>query len=153
MTDVSDPIVVPTRRSTNRLRVFIALGAIIAALGFVVIRGLGEAAQFFRPVDQAIAKRSEIGTKRFSLIGVVVDGTVVESGRQVAFTVEQNGVQMKVRHTGVPPDLFKPGMPVVLDGHFDAVTGEPLFVSDRMAVKHSAEYKTENPDRVDASGV
>jgi cytochrome c-type biogenesis protein CcmE len=147
---MTDPVVVPTRRGGSRLRVVVALGLILAALGFVVVRGLGEAAQFYRPVDQAVAQQSTLGTKRFSLIGVVVDGTVVESGRQVAFTIEENGQRVQVRHTGIPPELFKPGMPVLLDGHFESATGQPLFVSDRMAVKHSADYKTENPDRVDA---
>ncbi len=151
---VDHAIVVPTRRGGNRVRVFVALGAIVAALAFVVVRGLGEASQFYRPVDEAVQQRSTLGEKRFSLIGTVVDGTVVESGRQVAFTIEENGAQIKVRHTGVPPELFAPGMPVLLDGHFDATaSGDPVFVSDRMAVKHSAEYKTENPDRVDASGL
>jgi cytochrome c-type biogenesis protein CcmE len=143
-------LVVPTRGG-SRGRVLIALAAIVCALGFVVLKGLGDASQFFRPADQAVAQRAELGTKRFSLIGVVVDGTVVEDGRQVAFTIEQNGTKVLVKHTGVPPELFRPGMPVLLDGHFAEGSGEPLFLSDRMAVKHSADYKSENPDRVQAS--
>jgi cytochrome c-type biogenesis protein CcmE len=143
-------IVVPTRRG-SRTRVLVALGAIVCALGFVVFKGLGDASQFYRPADQALAQRESLGTKRFSLIGVVLDGTVVEKGRQVSFTIEQNGAQLAVLHTGVPPELFRPGMPVLLDGHFESTTGNPVFLSDRMAVKHSADYKSENPDRVDAS--
>lgn len=144
------PVVVPTRRG-SRTRVFVALGAIVCALGFVLVRGLGDASQFFRPADEALAQRSSLGTRRFSLIGVVVDGTVTETGRQVSFTIEQNGVQIPVLHTGVPPELFRPGMPVLLDGHFAGSTGTLVFLSDRMAVKHSADYKSENPGRVKAS--
>jgi cytochrome c-type biogenesis protein CcmE len=142
-------VVVPTRKR-NRARVVATLGLIVCALGFVVVKGLGDASQFYRPVDLAVSDRSHLGVKRFSLIGVVVDGTVTEKGRQVAFTIEQNGVQVAVEHTGTPPELFKPGMPVLLDGHFSTLTGKPLFLSDRMAVKHSATYKTNNPDRVTA---
>ncbi len=142
-------VVVPTRKG-GRGRVFVTLGLIVCALGFVMIKGLGDASQFYRPADKAITDRSHLGTKRFSLIGVVMDGTVIEKGRQVAFTIEQNGVQVKVQHTGTPPELFKPGMPVLLDGHFASASGAPLFLSDRMAVKHSATYKTNNPDRVTA---
>ncbi len=143
-------VVVPTRRG-SRTRVFVALGAIVCALSFVLFKGLGDASQFYRPADQALAQRSSLGTKRFSLIGVVIDGTVVEQGRRVSFTIEQNGTQIPVMHSGVPPELFRPGMPVLLDGHFEATTGKAVFLSDRMAVKHSADYKSENPDRIDAS--
>jgi cytochrome c-type biogenesis protein CcmE len=142
-------VVVPTRKS-GRGRVLITLGLIVCALGYVVVKGLGDASQFYRPADLAVSDRANLGTKRFSLIGVVIDGTVIEKGRQVAFTIEQNGVQVAVRHTGTPPELFRAGMPVLLDGHFDSATGKAVFLSDRMAVKHSATYKTNNPDRVTA---
>jgi cytochrome c-type biogenesis protein CcmE len=144
------PIVVPTRRG-SKTRVLVGLGLIICALGFVLVKGLGDASQFYRPADQAVAQRDSLGTKRFSLIGIVVDGTVVDTGRTVSFVIEENGVQIDVVHSGVPPELFQPGMPVLLDGHFSSTAGRPVFESDRMAVKHSAEYKSENPDRVDAS--
>ena len=146
----ASPVVVPTRTG-SRVRVFLALGAIVCALGFVLVKGLGDASQFYRPADQAVAQRDSLGTKRFSLIGVVVDGTVVEEGRLVSFTVQENDVKVLVKHTGVPPELFRAGMPVLLDGHFADGSGEPVFLSDRMAVKHSADYKSENPNRVQAS--
>jgi cytochrome c-type biogenesis protein CcmE len=142
------PVVVPTRNS-NKVRVWAMLALIVGALGFVLVNGLGDAAQLYKPADEAVAAQASIGTKRFSIIGVVVADTVVEQGRQVQFTIQENGVQVPVRHTGVPPDLFQPGIPVVLDGRFEAVEGATYFVSDRMSVKHSADYKTKNPDRVE----
>jgi cytochrome c-type biogenesis protein CcmE len=144
---VTQPVVVPTR-AASKTRVYVALGLIIVALGVVVVRGLGDAAQLFRPADEAIAKIDQIGDKRFSIIGAVVADTVVEQGRDVRFTIEQNGVQVPVRHTGVPPELFQPGIPVVLDGRFQTIEGTRYFVSDRMAVQHSNVYQSENPDRV-----
>jgi cytochrome c-type biogenesis protein CcmE len=142
------PVVVPTR-SSNKVRVIAMLAVIVGALGFVLVNGLGDAAQLYKPADEAVAAKDSIGAKRFSIIGVVVADTVVEQGRQVRFTIEENGVQVPVRHTGIPPELFQPGIPVVLDGRFEAVEGSTYFVSDRMAVKHSADYKTKNPDRVE----
>jgi cytochrome c-type biogenesis protein CcmE len=140
-------LVVPTRTG-GKMRVYVVLGLIVVALGVVVVRGLGDATQLFRPADEAIAKIDQIGDKRFSIIGAVVADTVVERGRDVRFTIEQNGVQVPVRHTGVPPELFQPGIPVVLDGRFQTIEGTRYFVSDRMAVQHSNVYQSENPDRV-----
>jgi cytochrome c-type biogenesis protein CcmE len=77
----------------------------------------------------------------------VVDGTVrtVDPG-EVGFDVAFNGATVHVVHSGNPPELFKAGIPVVLEGHWEG----DHFASDRIMVKHSEEYKEENPDRVDS---
>jgi cytochrome c-type biogenesis protein CcmE len=40
--------------------------------------------------------------------------------------------------------MFKPGIPVVLEGRFDGDT----FASDRIMVKHSEDYVAKHPSRV-----
>ncbi len=52
-----------------------------------------------------------------------------------------------MRHDGDPPELFQPGIPVVLQGSW-APTGNE-FLSDRILVKHSEEYEADNGDRID----
>ena len=39
---------------------------------------------------------------------------------------------------------FRPGIPVVLEGHWQGAA----FASDRIMVKHTSEYREQNPDRV-----
>jgi cytochrome c-type biogenesis protein CcmE len=141
------PVVVPTRRKSP-LRVWIALGAILVALGFVLANGLGDATMFFRSADQAVAQRDKLGTERFTIEGLVMEGSVHKTASAVAFTIENNGVQVNVVHKGIPPELFRENLPVVLEGRFSSKTGPALFQSDQMMVKHTAEYVTENPDRV-----
>ena len=41
----------------------------------------------------------------------------------VTFTVKFNGVEVPVHHEGDPPELFEPGIPVVLEGRW-ASSGE-----------------------------
>ncbi len=142
-----NPVVVPTRR-TSPLRVWIALGAILVALGFVLANGLGDATMFFRSADQAVAQREKLGTERFTIEGLVVEGSVHKSAGSVAFTIENNGVQVSVLHKGIPPELFRENLPVVLEGRFASKDGPPMFQSDQMMVKHTAEYVSKNPDRV-----
>jgi cytochrome c-type biogenesis protein CcmE len=50
---------------------------------------------------------------------------------------------------GDPPDLFEPGVPVVLEGRWQGDGDDLVFSSDRMLVKHSEEYEAENEDRLD----
>lgn len=135
-----------TTRNTRRL--WLAGGVVVAALGFLVVQGLGNATLYFRTADEAVAQRDSLGTKRFRIQGAVVAGTVQRaSDDTVAFTIESNDVTVPVRHQGDPPELFKPGIPVVLEGRFQG----DHFASDRIMVKHSETYVAEHPERVTTS--
>jgi len=131
-------------RSQNRRRLIIVGVIVLAALGFLVVRGLGNATLYFRTADEAVAQKQQLGTKRFRIEGTVVAGTVREAGGATAFNIESKGVVVPISHQGDPPELFKPGIPVVLEGNFQGDT----FDSDRIMVKHSEDYVAQHPDRV-----
>jgi cytochrome c-type biogenesis protein CcmE len=126
----------------------LVLAAVVAVLGLLVVRGLSDATLYFRNADEAVAQRDSLGDKRFRLQGTVV-GEPVESDGTVSFAVTFNGVAVDVRHAGSPPELFKPGIPVVLEGHWDE-SGE-LFDSDRIMIKHDSTYESteDYQERVD----
>jgi cytochrome c-type biogenesis protein CcmE len=134
----------PARPGTSRRRLYIAGAVIVAALGFLVFRGLGNATVFFRTADEAVVQKSSLGTHRFRVEGVVVPGTVQQTGTRVNFAIENNGVRVPVVHQGDPPELFKPNIPVVLEGKW---AGD-VYASDRIMVKHSSSYRVKNPQRV-----
>jgi len=117
---------------------------VLAALGFLVFQGLGNATLYFRTADEAVAQKGQLGERRFRIEGDVVDGSVRQVGNDVSFTLTAKNVEVPVRHKGDPPELFRPGIPVVLEGRFQ---GE-VFSSDRILVKHSETYVADNPDRV-----
>jgi cytochrome c-type biogenesis protein CcmE len=129
---------------SNRRRTSIAILVILAALGFLVFKGLGNATVFFRTADEAVAQKADLGSRRFRVEGVVVPGTVVERDGGVAFKIEENGTSIDVLHQGDPPELFKPSIPVVLEGRW---AGDH-YASDRIMVKHTESYRVDNPDRV-----
>jgi cytochrome c-type biogenesis protein CcmE len=123
----------------------VVIVVVLAAIGYLAWQGIGNATLYFYNADEAVARRDELGDRRFRVQGTVVDGSVVETGAAVDFTIEFAGTTVPVHHVGDPPELFQPGIPVVLEGHWD---GE-RFASDQIMVKHSSEYKAENPDRVE----
>lgn len=133
--------------TTTRGRLWIAGVVVVAALGFLVFQGLGNATLYFRTADEAVAQRAELGDRRFRIEGDVVDGSVQQVGNDVSFILTSKSVEVPVRHKGDPPELFRPGIPVVLEGRFQ---GES-FSSDRIMVRHSETYVAENPDRVTPS--
>jgi cytochrome c-type biogenesis protein CcmE len=139
------------------------LGVLVLAVGFLVYKGLSDATVYFRNADEAVAQRAQLGDKRFRLQGTVVDDAT-ETADGVDFDVTFNGVKVAVHHVGDPPQLFQPGIPVVLEGHWarsgggsgspgdNAASGSGgwFFASDRMLIKHSADYesKTDYQKRV-----
>ncbi|MCB0977903.1 MAG: cytochrome c maturation protein CcmE [Acidimicrobiales bacterium] len=134
-----------TRRRGSRR--WIALGVLVvlvAAIGFVAWQARG-ATLYYRNADEAVAQRKELGTKRFRLQGVVVGEPQLATGDQpTRFVVAYNGVSVKVRHTGSEPALFKPGLPVVVEGHWNAAGTE--FDSTRLLVRHTENYKAKDTD-------
>lgn len=131
----------------TRRRLWLAGIVVVAALGFLVVQGLGNATLYFRTADEAVAQRAELGDRRFRIEGDVVDGSVRQVGNDVSFILTSKNVEVPVRHQGDPPELFRPGIPVVLEGRFQG----DHFSSDRIMVRHSETYVAENPERVTPS--
>ena len=131
----------------KRTAVLAFLGVLALVLVYAAYQGLSGATLFFRNADEAVAQRDDLGDRRFRLQGSVVDGTVESEGTSVRFTVEHLGTEVEVVHAGDPPELFQPGIPVVLEGRWSA--DEPWFESDRILVKHTEDYEADNPDRTD----
>lgn len=130
----------------GRRRLWVAGAVITTALGFLVFQGLGEATVYFKTADEALAQKKDLGDNRFRLEGAVVPGSVKPAPGGVAFAVRgAGGGTVDVVHQGDPPELFQPDIPVVLEGHWDGAR----YASDRIMVKHTSEYRAENPDRVD----
>jgi cytochrome c-type biogenesis protein CcmE len=134
-------------RLGNRRRRWIALALVAAALLILVFQGLGNATVYFKTADEAVAQRAKLGGHRFRIEGTVQPG-VHQVGDATAFVIANNGANVSVLHHGDQPQLFKPGIPVVLEGHFDA---SGTFASDLIMVKHTESYVAKHPDRV--SGV
>jgi cytochrome c-type biogenesis protein CcmE len=122
------------------------LAVVLVALGFLVFKGLNSATLYFYNADEAVAQREHLSNHRFRLQGTVVADTVQQTGDGVQFTVAFNNTSVDVHHVGDPPELFQPGIPVVLEGRWDS--GGTWFASDRIMVKHSAAYEADNKDRL-----
>ncbi len=126
--------------------VYGVLMLVAVGLGVVVYQGLNSASLYFYNADEAVEQRQDLSDRRFRLQGTVQEGTVATTGDGVTFTVAYNGVDVRVRHQGDPPELFQPGIPVVLEGRWAAAGGE--FASDLIRVKHSEQYVADNGERL-----
>jgi cytochrome c-type biogenesis protein CcmE len=147
MTD--PPVLQPARRApTSARRTWIVIGIILAAVGFLLYKGLGDATTYFRNVDEALAQRDDLGAKRFRLQGTVVPGSLEREADPMTFAVAFECETIEVRHEGSrPAGTFGEGLPVVMVGAFDD-QGSDTFVSDEIIVKHTEEYQTKEAARI-----
>ncbi|HET6949304.1 MAG TPA: cytochrome c maturation protein CcmE [Acidimicrobiales bacterium] len=129
------------RRGRRRWPSLAVLVVVVGGLGLFGYKGLNDATLYFRNADEAVAQRDSLGTKRFRLQGTVT-GEPSEAAGVVDFTVAFNGVTVAVRHQGSPPDLFRPGVPVVLEGRWS--DAGDVFESDRILVKHDESYEAKD---------
>lgn len=120
-------------------RAWVVVGLVVAALGFLVFRGLGNATVYFKTVDEAVAERHELGAHRFR-----IEGTVVTAPQDGRFTIRGEREQVEVAYHGDVPTLMQVGIPVVLEGRWDG----DRFAGDTIMVKHTSEYREKSPDRV-----
>jgi cytochrome c-type biogenesis protein CcmE len=126
------------------MRYWVAGGLCAAAVLFLVVGGLSRNIVYFRTVSEAVRNKQSEGTHRFRLMGAVVTGSTQRSPDGVVFSVTDGAEKVRVVHHGDPPELFKDGIPVVCEGRWQGDS----FDSDRIMIKHGAEYK---PPPVDAS--
>ena len=138
--DLSDgplPMPAPHRRRSlaSRRQKVLALVLILGALGFLLAKGLANAMDYYLTAKQAVAQRAELGDKDFRIQGTVMPG-VREAGTKLDFYIRSSNVKVKVVSTGTPPELFKVGLPVVMDGHWQGAT----FLSDQIMVQHGSSY-------------
>ena len=145
--ELSPRPVATTPRRRRSPAAYVVLLLVLGGLGLVVYKGLSSASLYFYNADEAVEKRDELGDDRFRLQGTVLGSSIETTPAGVEFTVAYNGVRVEARHDGDPPELFEPGIPVVLEGRWDP-SGD-FFASDRILVKHTEEYEADNEDRLD----
>ena len=140
----------PIRRTPNAAKHtarYVVVGLVLlGALGFLLVKGLGSALNFYIPADQAVAQKATLGDRTFNVEGVVVPGSIHSTTDGVNFVVDSGAVHLAVHNTSSPPELFQGNIPVIAVGHFHGDT----FVSDQILVKHSSTYIAQHPSRVSA---
>lgn len=146
MTDTAAPAspdetVAPPKSKRAR---FIVIGVLFVAALMLLVTNLGQATTYFKTADEAVRDKAELGDRRFRIQGLVVPGSLDSEGERSTFTIESNDVTVAVVHQGDPPELFKEGIGVVLEGRWAGA----VYRSDRILVRHSSEYKAENPERI-----
>ena len=159
LTDIADPDLSPLAprppqrsRRTRRWIAALVTVAVAAGVALLVSNLLGDAALFFYNADEAVERRDELSSQRFRLQGTPLlepEHAFFQDRPVLAFPVGFDGTVVDVVHSGDPPELFQPGVPVVLEGAWrrgpspgtSTAADGWHFASDRMLVKHDNDYR------------
>ncbi len=128
-------------RSKNK---WVIGGSVIAAaiIGASFLAINENSVYFFTPAE-AVAKASTLQDQSIKVGGMVVPGSQQWTAEtlDLRFTLSDlKGAEIKVQHKGTPPDMFKEGSGVVVEGRINLAGNE--MISRNLMVKHSEEYKT-----------
>ena len=123
------------RRLFGVAAVVVAMGA----LAWISVADLGEnLVYYWSPSELMAAQNAQDATVRLG--GIVVPGTMkhdTENAR-LEFDVTDGDQTVHVRSEGNPPQMFREGIGVVVEGKLSSAG---VFQSDKVMVKHSNEYE------------
>jgi cytochrome c-type biogenesis protein CcmE len=131
--------------TSRRLFLVGALFVAGAALAVISFGSIGENLVYYWDVSQLVENREKARGAVIRLGGLVKAGTVDWKADEnvLEFQITDGRETVPVRATGAPPQMFREGIGVVVEG---TVTEAGNFETDRLMVKHSNEYKAPDED-------
>ncbi len=129
--------------------VYVLLALIVAAIGYVIFQGLNNAALYYRNADEAVAQKASLGTTGSACRAPCRTTWPRPATRSTSRSPSTAPPCRSTTTAAIRPSCSRPGIPVVLEGHWDQ--SGAFFDSDSILIKHSADYKEQNPDRVSSN--
>lgn len=109
---------------------FVLIGVASAAIGF----GFRQGIQLYRSPSEIAASPPRPG-EVFKLGGMVLEGSW-QRGETNEFTITDYASDMRVRYSGIVPDLFGEGQGTIVTGRME----DGVFVASEVLAKHDESY-------------
>ena len=127
-------------------RPWILAGAvlILAVFAWLLFGGLQKNVVIFLTPQELLAKGNEGVGVPVRLGGQVKPGSLKWDAKalDLRFTVTDGAREIQVHSTGAPPQMFREGMGVIVEGRVGA---GGVFDATNLMVKHSNEYRAPKP--------
>ncbi len=126
----------PARKKRLSLIILMVVGVSVG-VGFA-LKALNENIMFFFSPADIKAGKAPVN-KDFRVGGVVVEGTVARPGEglTVEFDLTDDDSIVKVKYTGILPDLFREGQGIIANGRLNS-NGD--FIAAEVLAKHDENY-------------
>jgi cytochrome c-type biogenesis protein CcmE len=135
----------PIEGPRRRLPLSFMIGglAILAAVIYLVYANTQANAVYYMTVSE-LKNCSTCMTQSVRVAGVVQQGSVVRDDQKqlVTFDIAQGGQLLAVTYNGVVPDIFRPGIEVVVEGHY---SGQGPFQAQNLLAKCPSKFQAATP--------
>jgi cytochrome c-type biogenesis protein CcmE len=130
--------------STRKRGIIAGIVVIVAAFGYLLYGGLDRNVVYFLTPKELLAKGTDGVDVPVRLGGQVKPGSVKwnDASLDLSFTVTDGSGDIAVHSRGAPPQMFRDGMGVVVEGRYHR---DGVFNSTNLIVKHSNEYRPPKP--------
>jgi cytochrome c-type biogenesis protein CcmE len=134
-----------SERPRKRIPVsFILAGAaILGAVCYLVFANTQANAVYYLTVSE-LKHCTTCTTQSVRVAGVVEAGSIVrdDAKQSVSFVINDGKQTLPVTYSGVVPDIFRPGIQVVVEGHY---TGQGPFQAQTLLAKCPSKFQAATP--------
>lgn len=125
----------------------ILIVAIIGVLAWLAIGGVNQTKTYYKTISELQQMNDHGQHERLRVAGDVVDHSIVHNGHEVAFTLKQDQLRLKVVYAGIDPlpDTFKDGAKALADGRLGA---DGVFHATKVQAKCASKYEAKPPQHV-----
>ncbi len=118
-----------------------AAGAVVAGcVTYLVWSAASGSAEYYRTISEV--KSQPVGGD-VRVLGVVQDDVQkLDGGQEVRFTAADSSARMTVDYRGTLPDIFKPGIQVVVEGR---AGGDGVFHARTLLAKCPSRFTAKSP--------
>jgi len=135
----------PSRRRRKRLPISFILGglAILGAVIYLIYANTQANAAYYLTVSE-LKSCTTCAAQSIRVAGVVQAGSIVnnEQNQQISFVIADSGQSLPVVYSGIVPDIFRPGITVVVEGHY---IGTGPFQAQTLLTKCPSKFQAATP--------
>lgn len=131
-------------RGRRRATVVLAVTILVGAFGYLLFGGLEDNVVYFLTPGELVERGERAHGVPVRLGGQVAPGSVQWDAKSLdlRFKVMDGPHSVPVHARGAPPQMFRDGMGVVVEGRYGR---NGVFESTNLMIRHSEEYRAPNP--------
>jgi cytochrome c-type biogenesis protein CcmE len=118
----------------------VLIAIVIGALVWLASTGVGETKTYYKTISEVGKMGDRAFAERLRVAGDIQTGSIQHAHGQVAFTLTQDKLQLKVAYTGTDPlpDTFRDGAQALADGHMGR---DGVFLASKVQAKCASKYE------------
>jgi len=123
---------------------------ILGTLTWLATSGVKQSESYYKEIKQINAMGQQAQGKRLRVGGFVEKGSIVRNGKDVAFTLQQDALSLRVVYSGSDPlpDTFKDGAQALADGRLGP---DGVFQANKIQAKCASKYEAKPVMKKDAN--